>query len=618
MLKFFICGFVVGLIFLGVYKKINNPEASMLDLFINNPIILLEETEIGSIIMVILLIIIISIIISIIIMLRKAGITTKEDIKELFEVILANIIIFIISYYKQLIKAIVILIALWISAYFIFSLFFFVIPISKYKTLITIMYIIGYLGLFLGILNIGLVIFNYYVYLKLEKPPETANKFIIVLLNCYYNLAVFLYRRKLIDKLFLNFWFQFCNQKQEHSNITALLSAFLIFTYAIFMKVYFRLFFEANTLSENALLLIFVLFFVASLGLLYRLISNFSLKFVIFVQNFLPEIFNAVNKKHETLFLQFVGSDHQDDLHVPDPGKLPPGSQYNKLSRATDAFKKFIKKVPGSNPWMKIGVVFAGGTFAASLGGLKLLSEQNKVARWTLVSQHPGLAPIMFENRPKELARWNQYIATQPPKEKGTNLPSVFDSFLQHEFWSYINTIGITVILAAIFILTILYFIKSRIKTAIFKTYVEEIKDISSIYGMFYTSTIELAGRKGSRIFGLFLTIFIYLAILNLIGLLIVSVTVKSQLSTTFWFSLTIIISFILLGIRNKGLNFFLMFWNTGVGIGMRILLLFVEVLSFAIRPLSYALRLFASYHLFLVNNLYKKHKIFKNNEQKK
>ena len=129
----------------------------------------------------------------------------------------------------------------------------------------------------------------------------------------------------------------------------------------------------------------------------------------------------------------------------------------------------------------------------------------------------------------------------------------------------------------------------------------------------------ELAGRKGSRIFGLFLTIFIYLAILNLIGLLIVSVTAKSQLSTTFWFSLTIIISFILLGIRNKGLNFFLMFWNTGVGIGMRILLLFVEVLSFAIRPLSYALRLFSNLlsghillHLFskVINLLRKKNKV--------
>jgi len=158
---------------------------------------------------------------------------------------------------------------------------------------------------------------------------------------------------------------------------------------------------------------------------------------------------------------------------------------------------------------------------------------------------------------------------TQSPRQAtdSENLDNVFGSFLQHEIFSWINTTGITILLAAFFLLTILYFIKLHINKQIFRTSVEEIKDISTIFGMFYTSTIELAGRKGSRIFGLFLTIFFYLAILNLIGLLFVAVTAKSQLSTTFWFSLTIIISFLLLGIRNKGLKFFLMFWNTGVGL---------------------------------------------------
>ena len=206
--------------------------------------------------------------------------------------------------------------------------------------------------------------------------------------------------------------------------------------------------------------------------------------------------------------------------------------------------------------------------------------------------------------------------ATQiPPKDQ---IPSVFDSFLQHDIWGFINTIGITVLLAAFFLFTILYIVKARIAHKIYKTTVEVIADVSTVFIMFYTSTIELAGRKGSRIFGLFITIFFYLAILNLIGLLFVAVTAKSQLSTTFWFSLTIIISFVLLGIRNKGSNFFLMFWNTGVSIVMRILLLFVEVLSFLIRPLSYALRLFANLlsghillHLFskVINLLRKKNK---------
>lgn len=148
---------------------------------------------------------------------------------------------------------------------------------------------------------------------------------------------------------------------------------------------------------------------------------------------------------------------------------------------------------------------------------------------------------------------------------------------------------------------------------------VEAPKNFAGIVPVFYTGTLELAGRKGARNFGLYLTIFLYIFTLNLIGLIALGITVKSQLSTTFWFSLTIFISCILLGFRNKGVNFLLLFWNTGVEMLMRIILLVVEVLSFAIRPLSYALRLFANLlsghillHLFakIINVLRKANKV--------
>lgn len=333
--------------------------------------------------------------------------------------------------------------------------------------------------------------------------------------------------------------------------------------------------------STMDIVLIFFSLYICLFGFLLRVLTNFSSLLMTITADIRPELLRSGLPNMSSN----GGNGHQFN-------------QYNNMfPRPQGPRMNFIR-----GAGLTMGVCTLGIACYAAYETHKIRVATELAANATARLADQGAVDRGFMTREEYLKRW----------------PSVFDSFLQHEFWHYINTISITVILAALFIFTILYITKIILNKQIFRTSVEEIKDISSIFGMFYTSTIELAGRKGSRIFGLFLTIFFYLAILNLIGLLFVAVTAKSQLSTTFWFSLTIIISFLLLGIRNKGLKFFLMFWNTGVGIGMRILLLFVEVLSFAIRPLSYALRLFANLlsghillHLFskVINLLRKKNK---------
>ena len=134
--------------------------------------------------------------------------------------------------------------------------------------------------------------------------------------------------------------------------------------------------------------------------------------------------------------------------------------------------------------------------------------------------------------------------------------PNVFAIFQLSYFAGLLNSVSMTILFVIVFLCTIFGLLLVRLKTKVFKTYSVIPAIFFGLYQYFYSGTLELAGRKGSRIFGLCLTIFIFLVTLNVIGLLLLSFTVMSQLSTTFWFSLTIFFSCILLGVINKNYNF--------------------------------------------------------------
>lgn len=248
----------------------------------------------------------------------------------------------------------------------------------------------------------------------------------------------------------------------------------------------------------------------------------------------------------------------------------------------------------------------------------KAKTKRNEAETKTLEAQQKSLEAKTKNHEAQQKFYETQTENLNKKKDGGCTISNIFDGFVEHADSIGMSSISLTVVWVSLCV-KIFYEMKDPIKEAFVKIKVNKIGDIATLYPFFNTGTIELTGRKGGRIFGSYLTIFLYLVILNLTGLLLYAVTVKSQLSTTFWFSITVVLSCILLGIKNKGLEFFSMFWNTGVEIVMRVLLLFVEVLSFCIRPVSYALRLFANLlsghillHLFakVINVLRKKNKL--------
>ena len=103
------------------------------------------------------------------------------------------------------------------------------------------------------------------------------------------------------------------------------------------------------------------------------------------------------------------------------------------------------------------------------------------------------------------------------------------------------------------------------------------------------------AGEHGMRFFPLVFSLFIFIAISNLVGLIPYTFTVASHIIITAALALTVFFTVVIIGIKEHGLAFFKAFVPSGVPIYILPLVVMIEVISFLSRPLSHSVRLFAN-----------------------
>lgn len=103
------------------------------------------------------------------------------------------------------------------------------------------------------------------------------------------------------------------------------------------------------------------------------------------------------------------------------------------------------------------------------------------------------------------------------------------------------------------------------------------------------------AGSAGMRFFPLVFSLFMFILVANLIGMFPYFYTVTSQLIVTFAFSLIVILTVVIAGIRGHGVGFFKLFVPAGVPMAILPLVSAIEVISFLSRPVSLSVRLFAN-----------------------
>jgi F-type H+-transporting ATPase subunit a len=103
------------------------------------------------------------------------------------------------------------------------------------------------------------------------------------------------------------------------------------------------------------------------------------------------------------------------------------------------------------------------------------------------------------------------------------------------------------------------------------------------------------AGEEGMRFFPLVFSLFMFILVCNLVGLIPFSFTVTSHIIVTAALALLVFFTVVIIGVKENGLHFFKIFVPSGVPIYILPLVVAIEVISFLTRPLSHSVRLFAN-----------------------
>jgi F-type H+-transporting ATPase subunit a len=105
----------------------------------------------------------------------------------------------------------------------------------------------------------------------------------------------------------------------------------------------------------------------------------------------------------------------------------------------------------------------------------------------------------------------------------------------------------------------------------------------------------NINGPRGQRFFPIIFTLFLFIAGMNLIGLIPYSYTVTSHFIVTLALSLSVFIGMNIICIRTHKLEFFSLFLPAGTSFALAFLLVPVELISYIFKPLSLAIRLFCN-----------------------
>ena len=105
----------------------------------------------------------------------------------------------------------------------------------------------------------------------------------------------------------------------------------------------------------------------------------------------------------------------------------------------------------------------------------------------------------------------------------------------------------------------------------------------------------ENVGAEGRKYFPFIFTLFMFILVGNLVGMVPFAYTFTSQIIVTFAMAATIFIGVTVIGLVRHGVHFFSLFVPSGTPLILAPLLIPIEVISYFVRPISLSVRLFAN-----------------------
>ena len=103
------------------------------------------------------------------------------------------------------------------------------------------------------------------------------------------------------------------------------------------------------------------------------------------------------------------------------------------------------------------------------------------------------------------------------------------------------------------------------------------------------------AGPEGMKFFPLVFSLFMFILVSNVIGIIPYTFTVASHIIVTATLALLVFFTVLIYGFYRNGLKFLSIFVPSGIPIYILPLVVVIEIISFLTRPLSHSVRLFAN-----------------------
>jgi F-type H+-transporting ATPase subunit a len=121
-------------------------------------------------------------------------------------------------------------------------------------------------------------------------------------------------------------------------------------------------------------------------------------------------------------------------------------------------------------------------------------------------------------------------------------------------------------------------------------------QSVAEISYEFVASMIRsTAGSEGLRFFPLIFSLFMFICVSNMVGIIPYTFTVSTHIIVTAAMALLVFFTVLIYGVYKNGLKFFSIFVPSGVPVYILPLVMFIEILSFFLRPVSHSVRLFAN-----------------------
>lgn len=114
------------------------------------------------------------------------------------------------------------------------------------------------------------------------------------------------------------------------------------------------------------------------------------------------------------------------------------------------------------------------------------------------------------------------------------------------------------------------------------------------LFGLVDNLAESIIGHEGRKFFPFIFTLFLFILAMNFLGLFLVF-TATSQLAVTATLAAMTILVVLFVGFARHGLGFFKLFIPSGVPLVLLPIIALIELISFMLRPVTLALRLFGN-----------------------